>query len=57
MKGAKRTNKQKLNNLIKKELPKLYHDLALNFYNPYNYYKTKTHFILIHSSIEYFIKF
>jgi hypothetical protein len=25
-------------------------------YNPYNYYKTKTHLILVHSSIEYFFK-
>jgi hypothetical protein len=25
-------------------------------YNPYNHYKTKTHIIYVHSSIEYFIR-
>ncbi len=56
MKGAKRMNKRTLNSLIKRELPELYHELALNYYNPYNYFQTNTHYILIHSCIEYFIK-
>ena len=55
MKGATRANKRKLNALVRKEMPELYEALALNLYNPYHYYKTKTHFILVHSSIEYFL--
>jgi hypothetical protein len=56
MKGATRTDKVKLNRLIKHEMPELYEALFLNLYNPYNYYKTKTHWVLVHSAIEYFIK-
>jgi len=26
------------------------------YFNPYNHYKTKTHIIYVHSSIEHFIK-
>lgn len=55
MKGARRANKKKLNSLVKKELPDLYEALSLNLYNPYDYYQTKTHYILVHSTIEYFI--
>jgi hypothetical protein len=55
MKDAKRTDKRKLNALIKKNLPDLYNDLALNLYNPYKYCQTKNHWILIHSATEYFI--
>jgi hypothetical protein len=55
MTGAKRMDKRKLNRLVKKELPELYEDLALNLYNPYEYYKTPTHYILVHSGIEYFL--
>jgi len=55
MTGAKRADKRKLNALIKRELPELYDSLFLNLYNPYNYYKTETHWILVHSGIEYFI--
>ena len=56
MHGAKRTDKKKLNKLVKNQLPELYEDLALKYYNPYNYYKTKTHYILVHSGIEYFLR-
>ena len=56
MQGAKRTDKRKLNKLVKEQIPELYESLALQYYNPYNYYKTKTHYVLVHSSIEYFLK-
>ena len=55
MTDAKVTNKAKLNSLVKKEMPELYTALALDLYNPYKYYQTKTHYILVHSAIEYFI--
>lgn len=43
---------------IKKQMPDLYERLALQFYNPYceNAKVTKTHYVLVHSAIEYFIK-
>ena len=56
MQGATRTNKRKLNSLIKIHLPELYTGLSLNLCNPYNYFKTNTHWILVHSSTEYFIR-
>ena len=44
--------------LMKRELPELYHTLALQFYNPYaeQCRQTPTHYILVHSAIEYFIR-
>lgn len=57
MQGAKRADKRKINALVKKYLPELFNDLGLRFRNPYNYFKTKTHFVLTHSAIEYFIKY
>lgn len=57
MRGATRANNKKIDQLVKQHLPDLYEDLALDSYNPYNYYKTDTHLILVHSSIEYFIKY
>jgi len=57
MKGAKRANKKKINALVKKHLPELFNDLALQFRNPYNYLKTATHLIIVHSAVEHFIKF
>ena len=58
MKGAKPINYHWLINKIKRELPHLYNKLMLNYYNPYaNQCKvTKTHYILVHSMIEYFIR-
>lgn len=55
--GAKTANKRQINKLVKTFLPDLYISLALNYYNPFDYYKTKTHLILVHSAIEYFLKF
>lgn len=57
MEGATRANKKTIDKLVKNHLPELYDDLCLNYYNPYNYFKTKTHLILVHSGIEYFIRF
>jgi hypothetical protein len=41
----------------KSEIPELYRALALNLYNPWadQCRQTATHFILVHSAIEYFI--
>ena len=57
MKDAVKANKGKVNRLVKKYLPWLYSKLQLDFHNPYNYYRTKTHLVLVHSNIEYFIKY
>ena len=42
---------------IKKYMPDLYESLGLDFYNPYEEKTrvTRTHYVLVHSSIEYFI--
>jgi hypothetical protein len=58
MKGARKANYQRLVKRIKKELPDLYDGLMLDFYNPWSDQckQTRTHFILVHSAIEYFIK-
>ena len=57
MKGKRKTNYQGLIRKIKKHLPALYNDLVLDYYNPFENqcYSTKTHYILTHSMIEYFI--
>jgi hypothetical protein len=58
MKEAVKANGSKIRQLIKEQIPSLYHALALNFYNPYeaNCKRTKTHYIYVHSSIEYFLR-
>jgi len=57
MAGATRANRPVLNQLVKKHLPELYRALSLDLYNPYDYFKTKTHLILVHSAIEYFLRY
>lgn len=57
MADHKRADKRKIDRLVKNLLPDLYSDLALNFYNPYHYHKTKTHLILVHSGIEHFLRY
>jgi hypothetical protein len=57
MKGHKRADKRKIDRLIKQHLPDLYHGLYLNLYNPYFYHKTKNYLIMVHSGIEYFIRY
>lgn len=57
MKGARKCSYKKLAKRIKQELPGLYHELALQYYNPFEGQckQTKIHFILVHSGIEYFL--
>lgn len=57
MKGARRTNYRDLVKKIREELPELYAELALNFYNPWSgeCRETDKYYILVHSDIEYFI--
>ena len=57
MKGRRPMSYKWLKRCIKRSLPQLYDELMLDYYNPYESatYRTKTHYILTHSSIEYFI--
>ncbi len=57
MRGARKCSYKRLVARIKKELPELYNELSLNFYNPWaeSCQQTKTHYILVHSATEYFI--
>lgn len=57
MRNAKPCSYKRLVKMIKSELPDLYDRLALEFPNPYASMcrQTKTHYILVHSLIEYFI--
>jgi hypothetical protein len=57
MLNRSKANKRIVNQLVKTHLRWLYDSLSLDFYNPYNYYKTKTHLILVHSEIDYFLRF
>ena len=49
--------KKKLDNLVLEHLPDLYEGLALHLRNPYDYHKTDNHLILVHSMIEYFLRY
>lgn len=57
MKGARRVSYRRLVSRVKSEIPELYRALALTLYNPWadQCRQTATHFILVHSAIEYFI--
>lgn len=57
MKGRRPMSYNWLKRRIKRSLPHLYDELMLDYYNPYESYTycTKTHYILTHSYIEYFI--
>ena len=57
MKGRRPISYQWLKRRIERSLPHLYDELMLDYYNPFegDTYRTKTHYILTHSSIEYFI--
>jgi hypothetical protein len=52
-----RANKASINRLVKKHLPELFEDLSLDLRNPYEYYKSSTHLILVHSATDYFIRY
>lgn len=58
MKGARPLNHEWLKKRIRKHLPTLYDKLGLEYPNPYAEHckVTKTHYILVHSAIEYFIR-
>lgn len=58
MKGARPISYKWLVSRIKKHLPSLYKELSLDLFNPYWQHckATKTHYILVSSSIEYFIR-
>ena len=57
MDGATRADHRRIDSLVRKHLPDLYESLGLNLRNPYNYFKTLTHLILVHSAIEYFLAY
>ena len=58
MLNARKASGSKIRKMIKEQIPELYHGLALQFYNPYEgkSMKTNTHYIYVHSAIEYFLK-
>lgn len=58
MLSAKRMSYKKLLSIIRNNLPDLYYGLGLNYPNPYSTQcrQTDTHYILVHSAIEYFIR-
>ena len=55
MAGATRANHRQIDRLVRRHLPDLYEDLRLHLRNPYHYFKTRRHLILVHSAIEYFL--
>jgi len=58
MKGFRGCSYKNLVKKIEKELPQLYHTLQLHLRNPYDHQSgaTRTHYVLVHSAIEYFIR-
>lgn len=54
MKGATRADTNRINRMLVKQ--NLLQKDEIKLYNPYYYYKTKTHIIRVHSSIEHFYK-
>ena len=57
MAGATRANHRQIDRLVRRHLPDLYEGLSLNLRNPYHYFKTRRHLILVHSAIEYFLAY
>lgn len=58
MRGARKASYKRLVAKIKREMPELYKALSLDLNNPWadNCVQTKTHYILVWSAIEYFIR-
>lgn len=56
--GARKCSYKRLISKIKREIPSLYEQLMLDVPNPYaeQCRQTDTHYILVHSMIEYFIR-
>ena len=57
MDGATRADHRRIDSLVRKHLPELYEALSLNLWNPYHYLKTRRHLILVHSAMEYFLRY
>lgn len=57
MDRATRADHRQVNSLVRRHLPDLYEDLRLDLRNPYHYFKTRRHLILVHSAIEYFLEY
>lgn len=57
MAGATRADKRTINRLVRLHLPDLYESLRLDLRNPYNFYKTGRHLILVHSAVEFFLAY
>ena len=59
MQGTVKANGAQIKSLIKKHLPDLYYDLALEYRNPYENRSVKKEGLLVyvHSGIEYFLRY
>lgn len=59
MENTTKASGSQIRSLIKKHLPDLYYELALEYPNPYesNCVKKEGLLVYVHSSIEYFIKY
>ena len=57
MDGATRADHRQIDSLVRRHLPDLYEALSLNLRNPYHYFKTVRHLILVHSATEYFLRY
>ena len=57
MAGATRADHRQIDSLVRRHVPDLYEALSLNLRNPYHYFKTRRHLILVHSAIEYFLAY
>lgn len=57
MNQAVKANGKRIKSMIKKQLPDLYHALYLEFPNHFEHRskRTQTHYIYVHSGIEYFL--
>jgi hypothetical protein len=58
MRGARPLSYDWLRGRLRRQIPSLYKALALDYPNPYaeQCKTTRTHYILVHSAIEYFIR-
>ena len=59
MENTTKANGKQIRHLIKENLPDLYFELGLKFYNPYesNCVKKEGLLVYVHCGIQYFLKF
>ena len=57
MAGATRADHRQIDRLVRRHLSDVYEGLSLNLRNPYHYYKTGRHLILVHSAVEFFLAY